>query len=159
MNRVLKIGTVVVLALSSSGLLAQSNPFVGKWKLNIAKSKYVNSQAPKSETRTVETQGDGAKYSFEGVAGDGSRIAYSYTTDYSGKDSPYSGVGTPNGADTNALKRVDTNTSISTAKKEGKVVQTTRTVVSKDGKVTTIAIKGTNAQGQPTSATLVWDKQ
>ena len=55
--------------------------------------------------------------------------------------------------------RVDTNTSISAAKKEGKVVQTTRTVVSKDGKVTTITVKGTNPQGQPTSATLVWDKQ
>jgi hypothetical protein len=46
-----------------------------------------------------------------------------------------------------------------TAKKDGKVVQTWRTVLSKDGKVATITSKGTNAQGQSTSATSVWEKQ
>jgi hypothetical protein len=107
MKRLLTLDTVVVLALVSSGLLlAQSNPFVGIWKLNVAKSKYVTAPAPKSETRTVEAQGKGGKYSYEGVAGDGSRIAYSYMTNYDGKDSPISGVGQPNAGDTIAIKRV-----------------------------------------------------
>ena len=160
MKGLLTLATVVVLALVSSGLLlAQSNPFGGTWKLNVAKSKYVAAPGPRSETRTVEAQGNGARYSYEGVAGDGSRIAYNYTTNYDGKDSPISGVGQPNGGDTIAIKRVDANTTTATAKKAGKVVLTTRTVVSKDGKVTTITAKGTNEQGQPTSATTVWDKQ
>ena len=101
----------------------------------------------------MEAQGTGAKISFEGVAGNGSRIAFSYTTNYDGKDSAISGSGLPNGADTIAVKRVDANTFTSTAKRAGKVVQTPRTVVSKDGKVTTVTAKGTNEQGQPASST------
>jgi hypothetical protein len=159
MKRLLGFVTVFALSLVSSGLLlAQSNPDIGTWKLNVAKSKYVTAPAAKTETRTVEAQGDGAKVSLDGVRTDGSRIAYSYTTNYDGKDSPYSGVGTPNGSDTNAVKRVDANTFTATSKKAGKVVQTARFVISKDGKVMTITSKGTNAQGQPTSATTVWEK-
>jgi len=160
MNRLLTFGTVVVLAFISSGLvLAQSNSQAGTWKLNVAKSKYVNAQAPKNETRIVEPQGAGAKISFDGVAGDGSRIAWSYTTNYDGKDSAISGAGVPMGADIIATKRVDANTTTSTFKKVSKAVRTTRTVVSKDGKVTTITSKWTNEQGQPASQTAIWDKQ
>jgi hypothetical protein len=152
--------TVVVLSLVSSGLLlAQTIPQAGTWKLNAAKSKYVNAQAPKSETRTVEPQGDGAKYSFDGVAADGSRIAYSFTTNYDGKDSPISGVGAAFGADTISIKRVDARTTMGTDKKAGKAVATIKSVVSADGKVTTNTTKGTNAQGQQVTTTAVWDKQ
>jgi hypothetical protein len=159
MRRLFVFVNVVALSLVASGLLlAQSNPQIGTWKLNVAKSKYVTAPAPKSETRTVEAQGNGAKYSYEGVAGDGSRIAYTYMTNYDGKDSPISGIGQPNAGDTIAIKRVG-NTTTAIAKKAGKVVLTTRTVVSKDGKLTTITAKGTDAQGQPTSATTIWDKQ
>jgi hypothetical protein len=160
MKRMFVFVTLIALSLVASGaLLAQSNSAIGAWKLNVAKSKYVNTQAPKSETRTVEAQGNGAKYTFEGVAGDGSQIALSFTKNYDGKDSAISGVGAPNGGDTDALKRVDANTIRGTMKKSGKVVQRTTAVVSNDGKVTAITSTGTNAQGQPTSSTTVWDKQ
>jgi hypothetical protein len=46
-----------------------------------------------------------------------------------------------------------------TNKKGGKVVRTGTHVVSKDGKVMTATSKGTDAQGQPTSMVLVYDKQ
>jgi len=163
MERLLVFAMVVALSLVASGLLlAQSDTDVGTWKLNVAKSKYVGlteAQAPKSQTRTVVAQGDGTKVTVEGVAGDGSRIAYSYTTNYDGKDSAISGVGLPNGADTVALKRVDANTVTYTFKKAGKVAQSARVVVSKDGKVTTLTAKGTDAQGHPLSVTLVYEKQ
>jgi hypothetical protein len=160
MKRLLTLAPVVIVVLVSSVLLlAQSNPQAGTWKLNVAKSKFVNVQAPKNETRTVEPQGAGAKISFEGVAGDGSRIAWSYTTNYDGKDSAISGAGVPMAADTIASKSVNANTVSSTFKKAGKVVRTTTAVVSKDGKVTTIASKWTNEQGQPASQTAIWDKQ
>jgi hypothetical protein len=161
MKRFFVFVIVVALSLVASGLLlAQSNPSVGTWKLNLAKSKFSPAgTAPKSDTLTIEAQGDGVKVSTDGVAGDGNRIAASYTTNYDGKDSAVSGLGFPNGADTIAVKRVDANTSTATAKKAGKVVYTRRLVVSKDGKVMTITAKGTNEQGQPTSSTTVWDKQ
>jgi hypothetical protein len=140
-------------------LMAQSNSAVGTWKLNVAKSKWVNVQPPKSETRTIEAQGNAAKYTFEGIAADGSHFAWSFTTNYDGTASAISGVGGPNGADTDALTRADANTTKAVSKKGGKVVQTTTAVVSKDGMVTTLTPKGTNAQGQPTSSTTVFDKQ
>jgi hypothetical protein len=162
MKRIIALVPVLALSLVTSGvLLAQENPFIGTWKLNLAKSEFTGTPAPKSETRTVEAQGTGAKYTFDGIAGDGSHIAYTFTTNYDGKwkDSAIFGVGFPNGADIVAVRRVNANKTRSTAKKTGKVVQTTTAEVSSDGKVTTLTSKGTNAQGQETSSTTVWDKQ
>ena len=49
MNRILLVVTDVVLAVLVSGvLLAQSTPFVGTWKQNIAKSKYSPGPVPQS---------------------------------------------------------------------------------------------------------------
>ena len=175
MKGALIFASVVVLSVLTSGsLLAQGNNQIGTWILNVAKSKYVGQQAPKNETRIYEVTYAGVKVSVDGVAGDGGRILYTYTTKYDDKDSPLSlalagvgdvadatseGIGTPNGADTIAVKRVDASTTVGTAKKAGKVVQTTTAVVSGDGKVMTMTSKGTNEQGKPTSVTTVWDKQ
>ena len=161
MKRLLTLTPVVILVLVFSGvLLAQSNPALGTWKLNLAKSKYSPAgTAPKSDVLIYEAQGDGVKVSSNGVAWDGSRIAFSFTTNYDGKDSAVSGTGFPNAADTIAVKRIDSNTSTATGKKAGKVVYTRTLVVSKDGKVMTITAKGTDEQGHPTSSTSVWEKQ
>ena len=159
MKRILLLASAVVLSLVASGVsLAQENPQIGTWKLNVAKSKYTGISTPKSETRTVVTQGDGYKVTYDGTAADGSPISYNYTTNLNGKDSPLSGT-TPFGADTVAVTRVDANTNTAIAKKAGKTLVTTRSVVSKDGKVSTITGKGMNAQGQPISYTAVFDKQ
>lgn len=162
MKRGFALVAVALLALVSSGvLLAQTNLQVGTRKLNLAKSKFTpGAPFPKGETRTVEPLGDGSfKASTNGISSDGSRIAYSYTTRYDGKDSVISGVGFPLGADTVAETRVNAYTTTSISKKAGKVVMTTKSVVSKDGKVTTITTKGTGPKGQPISSILVWDRQ
>lgn len=159
MKRIFTIIAVVVVALAGAGVMlaqATANPFVGTWKLNLAKSKFTGAP-PKSETRTVEAQGNGLKVTYEGIAADGSAIAFSFTTNLDGKPVPF--VGTVAGADMFAVKRIDSNTYTGTATKAGKEVGTTRTVVSKDGKVTTITTKATDANGQPISDVAVWDKQ
>lgn len=159
MRRIFVFVTAIALSLIASGASpAQNNPFVGKWTLNLAKSKFTGIQAPKSETRTIVAQGDGEIITYEGIASDGRAISYSITTHLDGKDVPYSGT-QPFGADTVAAKRVDANTVTSVSKKAGQTLFTTRTVVSKDGKVSTQTTKGTNDKGQPISITTVWDKQ
>jgi hypothetical protein len=159
MKRILVLLPVLALSLVGSGVsLAQENPFVGTWKLNVGKSKYSGEKPPQSATRTVVAQGDGLKVTNEGISADGNPTGYSYATNLDGKDSPISGTG-PNGADTVAVTRVDTNTVTVIAKKAGKTLDTVRTVVSKDGKVTTITGRGMNAQGQPISFTAVYEKQ
>lgn len=155
------VAAAALLFVSSGSLFAQTDLQVGTRKLNLAKSKFApGAPFPKGETRTVELLGDGlVKNSTNGISSNGSRIAYSYTTRYDGKDSVISGVGFPLGADTVAETRVDAYTTTSVSKKAGRVVMTTRSVVSRDGKVTTITTKGIGPQGQPISSKLVWDRQ
>jgi len=42
MKRFFLIGTILIMVLSVAGLvLAQTDPFLGTWKLNVKKSKFV----------------------------------------------------------------------------------------------------------------------
>jgi len=123
-----------LLVFSSGSLLAQNNPFEGRWKLNLAKSKFEPGPAPKSLTRTIVAQGDGAKYTFDGVSADGKPISYSFTVKYDGKDYPVTGTGMPAGADSIAIRLVGTNKAEAIQKRSGKEVAKAEAEVSKDGR-------------------------
>jgi hypothetical protein len=169
MKPIFTIIAVVVLGLAGSGLmLAQgtADQFVGTWKLSLAMSKFSGMPAPTSETRKVEAQGNGYKFNVEGIAADGKAIAYTFTSNLDGKVVPVTGWGIPGESDIwgvqremIASQRGDSNTITTTATKAGKVVLTIRTVVSKDGRVTTITANGTDTNGQPVSYVAVFDKQ
>ena len=159
MKTVLRMLAVSVLAvLAGSVVQAQSSPLVGTWKLNVAKSKFDPGPAPKSLTRTVATQGDGVKYTFEGVGADGKPLSYGFSVNFDGKDNPVSGS-MPGGADTISAKRTDANHYVATTKKGGKVLGTAKVEVSKDGRTTTVESTGTNAAGVNTHDVQVYDKQ
>jgi hypothetical protein len=159
MKRVLVLAAIVLVAAAgASRLQAQSNPLVGTWKLDVAKSKFDPGPAPKSLTRTVEAQGDGVKYTFDGVSADGKPLAYGFSVKFDGKDNPIMGS-MPSGADTISAKRVDSNTFEATLKKGEKVIGTAKVTVSKDGKLTTVEANGTNAAGTKTHDVEVFDKQ
>jgi hypothetical protein len=157
MKRMYLLVAAAAVCLSLAGAtLAQTNAWFGTWKLNVENSKFISAPAPKSLTRTVEAAGGGGKYSFEGVAADGSALSYSFTVKYDGKDNPISGSGMPFGADTIALKRVSSNVSTGTLKKAGTVVAHVKTVVAAGGKSLTVTYH--DAAGKPASTTS-WDKQ
>jgi len=159
MKRIFVLVFVLAMSLIASGvLLAANDPFVGTWKLNLAKSKYVGQPTPKSLTKTVVAQGDGEQVTYAGIAADGSPISYSHTDNFDGKGSPISGKQSF-GADTIVVTRVDANTQTAVSQKAGKSLFTTRAVVSKDGRVLTQVTNGMNGAGQPISVTTVWDKQ
>src|SRR5271165_121802 len=159
MKRVLQFVAIALLAVvGSSPLHAQSNPLVGTWKLNVTKSKFDPGPAPNSLTRTVEAQGDGVKYTFDGVGADGMPVGYSFAVKFDGKDNPIMGS-MPSGADTISAKRIDSNNFEATLKKGSKVIGTSKVTVSKDGMVTTVESKGTNAAGVKTHDVQVYDKQ
>ena len=157
--RLLKFASILALAavVCAPGF-AQENPLVGAWKLDVTKSKFDPGPAPKSLGRTVEAQGEGVKYTFDGVAADGSAIAYGFSVQFNGKDNPISGS-IPSGADTISAKRVDSNHYVATLKKGGKVIGTSKVMVSEDGKVTTVDSTGTNATGVKTHDVQVYAKQ
>jgi hypothetical protein len=160
-RRVVVLGVVmtlgVVLGASLRHVSAQaSNPRLGTWKLNLAKSKYDPGPAPQSNTMKIEAAGEGEKATTEGVNAAGTATGTQYTAQYDGKDYPMTGS---QNADTVALKRIDARTLERTDKKGEKVVATSTRVVSEDGKTMTITTKGTNAQGQAVNNVTVWEKQ
>ena len=134
----------VVLCAGLVLLSAQgTNPRIGTWQNNVAKSKYDPGPAPKSQT-------------LETVTADGSKATSEYTANYDGKPYPIKGSLT---ADMVALTRVDSHTTERVDSKGGKTVQTFTRVVSKDGKTMTVTIKGTNAQGKPVNNVIVFEKK
>jgi hypothetical protein len=147
--------TAIVVAVFSGLVLAQStDPLVGRWKLNVAKSK----GAPaKSGMTRVEAAGAGVKFTVDLVDADGTAHHWMFTANYDGKDNPVTG-NSPYG-DVVALTRVDERTWSITTKRDGKVTVTQTIVVSADGKTRTTATKGTNAKGQPVDSVSFYEKQ
>jgi hypothetical protein len=159
MKHALKVVAVAVLAVVGAvAVQAQSDPIVGTWKLNTAKSKYNPGPMPKSLTRTIVADGDGVKYSFEGVAADGSAIAYGFATKLDGKPAPVTGS-MPSGADSISATKTDAHHYTATLKKGDKVVGSTKVTISADGKVTTVDSTGVTATGAKSHDLQVYDKQ
>jgi hypothetical protein len=149
------LGVVVVAGLSV--LSAQTTDArVGSWQLNVAKSTYSPGPAPKSQALRIEAAGKGEKVTSESVSASGAKTVTEYTADFDGKPHPLKGSAT---ADMVTLKRVDSHTTERVDSKGGKVVQTYHRSVSKDGKTMTVTVKGTNAEGKPTSNVAVFEKQ
>ena len=138
------------------GSLMAADLVVGTWNLNISKSKFSPGPPPQSATVTYEESGNGIKRTGQTVNAEGNKTSFEYTAQYDGKEYPI--TGNPN-ADTISLKRVNDRTVEGTLKKDGKVVTTTRRVVSSDGKTMTLTITGTNAQGQKVKNVQVFEKQ
>lgn len=159
--RVRAIGVVGVVALVSMFFvpLQAADSQVGTWKVNIAKSTYSPGPAPKSSTVKIEAAGNGVKLIVDAVGNDGTATHTEYTAGYDGKDVRAMVGSLPGGADTIALKRVDANTVEGTAKLKGKVMTTTRYVISADGKTRTVTATGTTANGKPAKNVIVYDRQ
>ena len=149
--------TILIMCLLSFAVRAADDPQTGTWNLNLAKSKYSHGfPTPRSQTHTYEQAGlDGMTFTQDGLDEQGKPVHVEYTANYDGKAYPV--YGDPN-RDTVALKRVGTYETKGTSKKAGKVVGTFTRVVSKDGRVLTITLKGTR-NGRQYNNVIVYDKQ
>ena len=153
----LALATFAASATSVSAQSKAKEPVgIGTWKLNVEKSKFSPGPAPQRQTVTFEPAGQGVHYTSEGVSADGKPTAQEYTTNYDGKDVPIKGSPV---ADTISMRRINALTTERTDKKAGKVVQTIRREVAKDGKSFTATVKGKNAKGEPVNHKLVYEKQ
>ena len=152
--------SVACLGLSSlliGPAFAQSDPQVGVWKLNVAKSKYSPGPPPKDGTTRIEAAGSGAKVTVDQTLADGTTRHWEFTANYDGKDSPVTG-NNPD-ADTVARTRINATTVQTISKKGGNVTTTQTSAVSSDGKTRTVTTKGVNASGQQVNNVAVYDKQ
>jgi hypothetical protein len=151
----MRVVALIVVVLAAVSLLpAQDNPFVGTWKLNVAKSKYVPGPPPQSQTRTWDA---GGMVMVNGVNAAGKSLSYGYTIKADGKEYPTMG-NIPNTADKITSKKVDSNTYEATFTKAGKQVESTTFKISNGGKTLTIHAKGATDAG-PFDNLQVWEKQ
>ena len=110
--------------------MAQENPRIGTWKLNLAESTYQEGHAPSSETRTyVATDDGGIQLTANALLPSGTKQPSGFRAKYDGKDYPYSGPAgdtiaiTGNGWAANA-----------TIKMGSKITQTSHSVVFANGR-------------------------
>lgn len=155
MKRTLIVLSVLVFCMvAARAVSAQSDPRIGTWKLNVEKSK---GNTRTSETRTYMQSGDGVTVSVEYMNRDGSKHSYGMTETPDGKDYPFNGEG-PGGAETISVKQVG-SVFAAEGKKGGKLLFKTKVTFSDDGKVMTLATKGSDANGHPFDNVRVYDKQ
>ena len=81
-----------VLMVAVMGTAQTKDPFVGTWRLNIAKSTYSPGTPPKSQAATYEAAGQGYKVSVKIEPASGSAQEWSYTSNLDGKDAPITGT-------------------------------------------------------------------
>jgi hypothetical protein len=172
------VGIVLVttLMLGGVGLVAQTDPVIGTWALNVAKSKFSSGPAPRSESHKYVLEGQQTSLTAKGVSeprryvsvrqeikatserleDDGRSTTMEWTIVYDGRDRPITGNVD---ADTLSIQRVDAVTTTFTQKRDGRVVIIGTVAISDDGRRMTIASQGVNAKGQPIDDVLVFDKQ
>jgi hypothetical protein len=149
------LAVVFAAALPQTGL-AQSNPWLGMWKLNLAKSAYPPGQVPRSSTYNFQASGANLTNTVDTVDAAGSSLKTVNPHVYDGQVHPI--TGNPS-VDTRMYTRVDANTVISASMKAGKLVQVTTIVLSQDGRTITTTNRGTDASGQHVNSVAVYDKQ
>ena len=148
------LAAIAVLVLTAVVSAEDNN--VGTWKLNPSKSNYSPGPAPKSQTLMIEAWGDdGVKYTSDSVAADGKPTHAEFQAKYDGKGYPFKG--NPD-ADVLSYKRIDANNLEATTTLKGKNPTAITVMVSPDGKTRTVTQTGTNAQGQATKISSVYEK-
>lgn len=140
---------------ATSVVSAKTNPHMGTWNLNEAKSHFAPG-SPKNTTVVYAVEGDNVKVTVDGVDGDGNATHNEWTGKFDGKFYP---VTTDPTADERSYKVVNGRTMLLTNRKGGKVVITGRIVVSPNGTTRTLTTNGTNAKGQKVRNVAVYDKQ
>lgn len=136
--------------------MAQS-PYVGTWKLNLAKSKYTNVDPPKSVVRTYTNLKDGSsRMDAIVVNSKGETEKAGHTLKRDGKDYPFTGS---NRWDAISVHNPTDFSDEWRLKLKGQEVGRGTTVMSKDKKTLTISWQGKNEKGEPASSVAVADRQ
>ena len=144
-----------VATLPQAGF-AQTNPRIGNWKLNLAKSTYSPGPAPRSSTFNFQMEGQNLKNTVEGIDAEGKPTKAVFIHIYDGKAYPTTGAV---GYDSSAYTPVDANIVKFTRMNAGKVIQAGSHVVSSDGKTLTVITSGTDASGREINNVAVYEKQ
>jgi len=132
----------------------------GKWTLNVAKSQFKTSPAPKTQIVTITSEGkDGVKVTADVTRASGAKAAFSYAGQYDGKENPR--IETGDGAvqgQTVTMKKLDNHTVERITFMKGKKLVIEKWAISADGKTRTVTQSGVGPDGKPVDNVLVYEK-
>ena len=150
--------TVTLVLLTVSFAVAATNPFLGTWKLNEAKSHFP-AAAGKNTTVTYSASADGMiTLVTDGVDGSGNPVHTEWTGKFDGKSYPVTGT-TMNGVNMRTLLAKGERRLIMANLNGVKPITRGSIEVSADGQSRTVDITGTGPDGKPYKATYFYDKQ
>jgi len=147
---------ILPLAIFMAGALLASDPNLGTWKLNLAKSKFSPGPGPQSVTTTVREGGGWVIAKAEGVNADGKPINVENRFKTDGNEYPYE---SPWGKGTIVTKQTDPYHWTSVVKLDGGNTITSKGMISKDGKTRTTTATGTNTKGEKVNTVAVAERQ
>jgi hypothetical protein len=159
MYRRFAFALVVVVVVSVAGWAQDVQ--TGRWTLNLAKSQFKTSAAPKTQVVTIVPDGkDGVKVTADVVRANGAKAAFAYAAQYDGKE--YARTETGDGAvpeQTVTVKRIDNHTVERITYLKGKKLVIEKWEISRDGKTRIVTQSGVGPDGKPVDNVLVYEKQ
>jgi hypothetical protein len=146
----------ILAAAFPAHAFAQSNPWLGTWRANLAKSTYKVGPAPRSATLNFQGAGANLTDTAETLDATGKPTKSVFMHLCDGQSHP--ATGSPD-FDARAYPRIDTNTLIYGSMKAGRLVAVGILLLSQDGRTIAGTTRGVNAAGQQLSRVVVYDKQ
>jgi len=152
------VALAALLGASPTARAQSTDPWMGTWKVNLARSTYKPGPKPTvAGTVKMEPMAGGFKTTIDATNPQGQPTHTETVGKFDGKDNPVTGAPTPN--TTAAYKRINGRTFEVMGKVDGKSTVTTRVVVSADGKSLTATQTGKNDRGDTVNNVIVAEKQ
>ncbi len=147
---------LLLIAMTTGVALAADDPFIGKWQLDRAHSKYESGEIPQDMTITMEADDQAIHYRSETTFSNGRHTTSEYTAKYDGgwalvrQDS---GLSAPV-----SLKRIDANTVEAQYERGLKTFANSTRVVASDAQTMTITTSETTKEGKTTTNVSVFHR-
>lgn len=147
---------LLMIAMAFNVAMAADDPFIGKWQLDPAHSKYESGTVPQSMTIAMEATDQGVRYHSETTFSNGRHSTTEYTANYDERLTTVQqdgGVAAPV-----SLKRIDANTVEAQYERGFKTIATSKRVVSGDGRTMTITTLQTTKDGKTITSVSVFHR-
>ena len=147
-----------LVLIAFSAVASTADPFVGTYKLNVAKSSTSGGQTPPDMVLTISEEGNNLLIATSGKTATGGQIEADVLV------LPKKGgtIKAPEGQknyDSTVVSRRDPNTIEMLASLKGKERTRVKLALSRDGKTLTRSFTSTNAKGEPVNGTSVLERE
>jgi hypothetical protein len=149
------LASCMLVAASMAGAAAPTDPLIGTWVMDPAKSTFKPGPPMKSQTRVFTSFPDGTQMIVTVVPGEGAAYKGEATYRLDGKDYPLSGVA---GIDTISMALAGELKVMGTAKLKGEQVGRFNFTVSPDRKTMTLYFKSL-VEERPSENTMVFSRK